>query len=249
MSSPRDPGASRSTSRPVDPGFAVHLDNFEGPFDLLLQLIARHQLDISDIALSQVTDEFIAHLKAMGADWELDATTSFLVVASTLLDLKVVRLLPSAELEDEDDLALLEARDLLFARLMQYRAFKQAARRDRRPDGRRESRRVPRSVALDERFAALLPEVLITLGPDEFAGLAARALAPRDAAGRSTLDHLHVTRVSVREQAAIVVERFRRLRSATSVAGRRLTGHARPRSPGSWPCSSCSARARSRSSR
>ena len=105
----------------------MHLDNFEGPFDLLLQLISKHKLDITEVALSQVTDEFIAHIKAMGSDWELEQTTQFLVVAATLLDLKIVRLLPSAEIEDEDDLALLEARDLLFARLLQYRAFKQVA--------------------------------------------------------------------------------------------------------------------------
>ena len=122
-----DVGSVDGVDEAAPPGFAVHLDNFEGPFDLLLQLISKHQLDITEVALSKVTDEFIAHIKAMGDDWELDQTTQFLVVASTLLDLKVVRLLPSADLEDEEDLALLEARDLLFARLMQYRAFKQVA--------------------------------------------------------------------------------------------------------------------------
>jgi len=200
---------------PVEPveGFAVHLDNFEGPFDLLLQLISRHQMDIGDVALSRVTDEFIAHLKSLGSDWELDATTSFLVIASTLLDLKVVRLLPSAELEDEGDLALLEARDLLFARLMQYRAFKQAAALiAARMEA--ESARVPRSVSLDDRFASLLPDVLITLGPDEFALLAARALAPREQPVMA-LDHLHAPHVSVREQAAALTDRLRRVRSAT----------------------------------
>jgi segregation and condensation protein A len=200
---------------PVEPveGFAVHLDNFEGPFDLLLQLISRHQMDIGDVALSRVTDEFIAHLKSLGSDWELDATTSFLVIASTLLDLKVVRLLPSAELEDEGDLALLEARDLLFARLMQYRAFKQAAALiAARMEA--ESARVPRSVSLDDRFASLLPDVLITLGPDEFALLAARALAPREQPVMA-LDHLHAPHVSVREEANTIVDRLRRVRSAS----------------------------------
>jgi segregation and condensation protein A len=194
-------------------GFAVHLDNFEGPFDLLLQLIARHQLDISDIALSKVTDEFIAHLKAMGDEWELDQTTQFLVVASTLLDLKVVRLLPSADLEDEEDLALLEARDLLFARLMQYRAFKQVAA----VFGQRlatEARRHPRAVGLDERYAAVLPDVLITLSLDEFAALAAKALEPRPEPVLG-LAHLHVARVSIREQAAILVDRLRRHQTMT----------------------------------
>lgn len=195
------------------PGFSLTLDNFEGPFDLLLRLIARHQLDINDVALSRVTDEFLSHLAASGADWELDETTSFLVVAATLLDLKIVRLLPSAELEDEGDLALLEARDLLFARLMQYRAFKQAAALI----GARmaeESARVPRAVGLDEHLSGLLPEVLLTIGPAELAGLAARALAPRDAPTVG-LEHIHVSRVSVAEQAATLVGRLRGLRSAT----------------------------------
>ena len=194
-------------------GFAVHLDNFEGPFDLLLQLIARHQLDISEVALSRVTDEFITQLKALGSDWELDATTSFLVVASTLLDLKVVRLLPSAEIEDEGDLALLEARDLLFARLMQYRAFKQAAALIAARLAA-ESTRVPRAVALDERFAAVLPDVLITLGPDDFARLASAVLAVKEEPVLG-LGHLHAPHVSVSEQAATLVERLRRLGTAT----------------------------------
>jgi segregation and condensation protein A len=194
-------------------GFAVHLDNFEGPFDLLLQLISRHQMDIGDVALSRVTDDFIAHLRSLGADWELDATTSFLVIASTLLDLKVVRLLPSAELEDEADLALLEARDLLFARLMQYRAFKHAAAlMAARMEA--ESSRVPRAVTLDDNLASMLPDVLISLGPEEFARLAARALTPREQPVL-TLDHLHAPHVSVREEATTIVDRLRRVRSAT----------------------------------
>jgi segregation and condensation protein A len=197
---------------PVE-GFAVHLDNFEGPFDLLLQLISRHQMDIGDVALSRVTDEFIAHLKSLGADWDLDSTTSFLVIASTLLDLKVVRLLPSAEVEDESDLALLEVRDLLFARLMQYRAFKQAAALiANRMDA--EAGRVARAVTLDERFASVLPDVLISLGPDEFARLAAAALTPREEPVLA-LGHLHLSHVSVRDEAAGIVERLRRVRSAT----------------------------------
>jgi segregation and condensation protein A len=188
-------------------GFAVHLDNFEGPFDLLLRLIAKHELDITEVALSRVTDEFIAHIKAVGSEWELEQTTQFLVVASTLLDLKIVRLLPSADVEDEEDLALLEARDLLFARLMQYRAFKQVAGvfEQRLAE---EARRIPRSVGLDERFASALPEVLIHLGPAEFAALAAKALEPRPEPVLG-LAHLHASRVSVREQAATIVERLR----------------------------------------
>jgi segregation and condensation protein A len=189
-------------------GFEVRLDNFEGPFDLLLSLISKHKLDITEIALSRVTDEFIAHVKAAGAEWDLEQTSSFLLVAATLLDLKAARLVPQGDVEDEEDLALLEARDLLFARLLQYRAFKGIATvLQERLAG--EAKRHPRSVGLEERFATLLPEVLIGIGLDQFATLAAKALEPRPVAEVS-LQHIHATRVSVREQAAIVVERLRR---------------------------------------
>ena len=187
--------------------FAVHLANFEGPFDLLLSLISKHKLDVTEVALSQVTDEFIAHIKAADDAWDLEQTTSFLLVASTLLDLKAARLLPQGDVEDEEDLALLEARDLLFARLLQYKAFKQIADiLDRRMEG--EARRHPRSVGLEERFATLLPDVLIGLGLDEFASLAARALAPKPESVVS-LAHIHAPAVSVREQAAVVMGRLR----------------------------------------
>ena len=188
--------------------FDVRLDNFEGPFDLLLNLIAKHKLDITEVALSKVTDEFIVHVKAAGAVWDLEQTTSFLLVASTLLDLKAARLLPQGDVEDEEDLALLEARDLLFARLMQYKAFKQVARvLSERLAG--EARRHPRAVGLEERFASVLPEVLIGIGLDQFADIAAKALEPKPLQEIS-LSHIHATKVSVREQAALVVDRLRR---------------------------------------
>lgn len=190
------------------PAFAVRLDNFEGPFDLLLGLIAKHKLDITEVALSQVTDEFIAHVKNLGDTWDLEQTTSFLVVAATLLDLKAARLLPQGDVEDEEDLALLEARDLLFARLMQYRAFKQVASvLDERLAS--ESRRHARAVGLEERFATLLPEVLIGIGLDDFARLAAKAMEPKPVLEVS-LQHIHAAKVSVREQAHLVVDRLRR---------------------------------------
>jgi segregation and condensation protein A len=194
-------------------GFHVRLDNFEGPFDLLLGLISKHKLDVTEVALSTVTDEFMAHIRAMGAGWDLGQATEFLVVAATLLDLKAARLLPSAEVEDEEDLALLEARDLLFARLLQYRAYKEAGRwiEARMAE---ESRRFPRAVGLEDRYAGLLPEVLLGLGPDQLAGIAARALAPR-ATPVLPVDHVHAPRVSVREQAAVLVERLRRVRSTS----------------------------------
>jgi segregation and condensation protein A len=198
--------------------FELHLDNFEGPFDLLLSLISKHKLDITEVSLSQVTDEFIAHVKAGASSrdsaeggagqWDLEQTSSFLLVAATLLDLKAARLLPQGDVEDEEDLALLEARDLLFARLLQYRAFKQVAGvLETRLAG--ESRRHPRAVGLEDRFATLLPEVLIGIGLDQFAQLAAKALEPRPEA-ELTLHHIHTHRVSVREQAALVVDRLRR---------------------------------------
>ena len=190
-------------------GFAVRLENFEGPFDLLLSLISKHKLDVTEVALHEVTDEFIAHIKrgAVGDVWDLDQTTSFLLVASTLLDLKAARLLPQGDVEDEEDLALLEARDLLFARLLQYKAFKQIAGiLDRRIAA--ESLRHPRSVGLEERFANLLPDVLIGLGLEEFAGLAARALEPKQV-HEINLAHIHAPAVSVREQGTLVLGRLR----------------------------------------
>jgi segregation and condensation protein A len=195
-------------ARGETPAFALHLDNFEGPFDLLLSLISKHKLDITEVSLSQVTDEFIAHVKAGGPVWDLEQTTSFLLVASTLLDLKAARLLPQGDVEDEEDLALLEARDLLFARLLQYKAFKLVASvLEKRLAG--ESRKHPRAVGLEDRFATLLPEVLIGIGLEQFAGLAAKALEPKPILEVS-LQHIHAAKVSVREQAGIVVDRLRR---------------------------------------
>ena len=215
-----EPGGSQILeAKEASPRFDVHLDNFAGPFDLLLQLIAKHKLDITEVALSQVTDEFISHIKALGPGWDLDQTSQFVVVASTLLDLKAARLLPSGEVEDAEDLALLEARDLLFARLLQYRAFKQVAAylvATLEVQGRR----FPRDVGVEPRFAGLLPEVTISIGLDRFAALAARALAPKPADVVS-LAHLHAPLVSVRDQAVVITDRLRRARALTF---RALTG-------------------------
>ncbi|NYI77221.1 segregation and condensation protein A [Nocardioides panzhihuensis] len=198
-------------------GFEVHLGNFEGPFDLLLSLIAKHKLDITEVSLATVTDEFIAYVKKGAADrsvdggkgiWDLEQTSNFLLVASTLLDLKAARLLPQGDVEDEEDLALLEARDLLFARLLQYKAFKQVAAvfADRLA---KESKRHPRSVQLEPRYAGLLPEVLIGIGLEQFAQLAAAAMAPKPGPPEIGLSHIHGSKVSVKEQAALVIERLR----------------------------------------
>ncbi|MGP3751537.1 segregation and condensation protein A [Streptomyces sp. IBSNAI001] len=218
-----DEPAGSSAEAPAAPDgddrrFTVRLVNFEGPFDLLLQLISKHKLDVTEVALSKVTDEFMAHIRAMGADWDLDQTTEFLVVAATLLDLKAARLLPTAEVEDEADLALLEARDLLFARLLQYRAYKRIAEifSDRLES---ESRRYPRTVGLEPQHAELLPEVVISIGPEGFARLAVKAMQPK-AKPQVYVDHIHAPLVSVREQAEIVVAR---LRAEGEISFRELT--------------------------
>jgi segregation and condensation protein A len=195
-----------------DGAFRVRLDNFEGPFDLLLALISRRQLDVTEVALSQVTDEFIAFLGRAG-EWDLGQATEFLVVAATLLDLKAARLLPAGDVEDEEDLALLEARDLLFARLLQYRAYKLAAAYLSELD-RAQALRHGRSVELEPALAALAPEVVLDITPARFAALAAAALTPRPVP-QVRIDHVHLQRVSVREHMAVMRDRLRRSGSAT----------------------------------
>ena len=212
---------SRAEPPSSTPGFEVHLDVFEGPFDLLLALISKHKLDITEVALSQVTDEFIAYISERSDGWDLDQVSYFLVVAATLLDLKAARLLPSGEVEDEEDLALLEARDLLFARLLQYRAYKEvagvfAARMTAA------ARRFPRRVPLEPRFAELLPEVLLGLGAAEFARLAALALAPKPPPKVST-EHIHSPVISVKDQALMLMAMLKELGRASF---RQLTANA-----------------------
>ncbi|MGH3909538.1 MAG: segregation and condensation protein A [Pseudonocardiaceae bacterium] len=182
--------------------FTVRLENFEGPFDLLLQLISQHQMDVTEVALHRVTDEFIRHLRELGDSFDLDETTEFLVVAATLLDLKAARLLPSADVEDEEDLALLEARDLLFARLLQYRAYKQVAALFAELEAGA-LRRYPRSVALEDRYASLLPEVMLGVDAARFAEIAAAAFRPKPPPTVS-LEHLYAVRVSVHEHVALL---------------------------------------------
>ncbi|OBJ55653.1 segregation/condensation protein A [Mycobacterium sp. 1423905.2] len=180
-------------------GFQVRLTNFEGPFDLLLQLIFAHRLDVTEVALHQVTDDFIAYTKAIGAQLDLDETTAFLVVAATLLDLKAARLLPAGQVDDDEDLALLEVRDLLFARLLQYRAFKHVAEMFAELEATA-LRSYPRAVSLEDRFAGLLPEVMLGVDAARFAEIAAVAFTPRPVPTVAT-GHLHELQVSVPEQA------------------------------------------------
>lgn len=215
---PADPGPADLGPADVQPGgprgsgrFQVRLDNFTGPFELLLGLIAKHEMDITEVALAQVTDEFIGYIRALqasGAGWALDEASEFLVIASTLLDLKAARLLPSGAVEDDEDIALLEARDLLFARLLQYKAFKEiAAFLDERLVA--ESARYPRLVALEPQFAALLPELLWRTSARDFAELAAKVLEPKIPAATDVgLEHLHAPTVSVREQGELIAQRL-----------------------------------------
>lgn len=215
---------SRDVNAASNAAFSVHLENFDGPFDLLLQLISRHKMDITEISLSLVTDEFISFIRSLeqsGQGWRLDQATEFLVVAATLLDLKAARLLPSGEVDDEEDLALLEARDILFARLLQYRAFKEIAATfaDRIALSDKSFARV---VALEASLSALLPEVLIGVGPARFAAIAERVLTPKSSPVVS-VEHLHLPLVSVMEESKRVVEALRR---STSLSFRNLIADA-----------------------
>jgi segregation and condensation protein A len=220
--------------------FEVHLDNFSGPFDLLLGLISKHKLDITEVALAAVTDEFIGYIRAAersaadgGRTWDLGRASEFLLVAATLLDLKAARLLPAGDVEDAEDLELLEARDLLFARLLQYRAYKVVAA-DIGSRLTEQGKRYPRTVALEPHLAAMLPELVWNLGPDELAALAAKAMAPAPPPPPPGVDisHLHAPAVSVREQAAVLADRLRHggaatFRALTADAGETLVVVAR----------------------
>jgi segregation and condensation protein A len=191
----------------TDPQFRVSLGVFDGPFDLLLSLLSKHELDITEVSLSLVTSEFIAYLKRLDPGEELDEASEFLVVAATLLDMKVAGLLPQGELVDAESVALLEARDLLFARLLQYRAFKEVSVWFAR-SLQREDKRHARSVRLDEKYRNAVPELVWTLNVDDFASLALLAMTPKEIP-HVGLDHLHAPLVSIREQAAVVVTLLR----------------------------------------
>ena len=196
--------------------FEVHLDVFQGPFEVLLGLISKHKLDITEIALAKVTDEFMAHIRshqASDTEWDLSQASEFLLVAATLLDIKSAHLLPNHNPQDEEDLALIEARDLLFARLLQYRAFKQVANAfaDRIATA---GRMTARQAGLEPRFAALLPELIMGITPEQLAMIAARAVMPK-LVPTVGLGHLYSPTVSVREQAALIVQRLRSSRSCS----------------------------------
>jgi segregation and condensation protein A len=205
-------------------GFSLNIGNFEGPFDLLLSLISKHQLDITSISLSQVTNDFIAYVRTLEDADQLEEASEFLVVAATLLDLKIAELLPKGEVVDAEDVALLEARDLLFARLLQYRAFKDISSWFQTAITM-EARRVYRSVRLEDRFRTKQPELVWTVSLEDFARLAEETMAPREIP-MVGLTHLHAPRVSIREQAAEVVAL---LRAATTLTFRELISSVRDR--------------------
>lgn len=205
-------------------GFAVSLGNFEGPFDLLLSLISKHELDITEVSLSRVTDEFISYLKGLDEDKELEQASEFLVIAATLLDLKIAGLLPKGEVVDAEDVALLEARDLLFARLLQYRAFKDVSAWFNSALSL-ESNRTARDVPIEQRFRDQKPDLVWTLSVQEFAKLAQETLTPREIPAVG-LTHLHAPRVSIREQAGEVI---RLLRASAGLTFRELIGAVKDR--------------------
>lgn len=200
---------SGAAEQPEITGFTLALTNFEGPFDLLLQLIGDKKLDVTEVALSEVTDEFIGYTRELSRSDALEETTEFLVVAATLLDLKAARLLPRGVVGDEEDLAIFESRDLLFARLLQYRAYSRVA--DLFADWQRGARRrYPRTVGMESQFADLLPPVTLGHTPASFAQLAAGVFRPRPPE-EVGLGHIHSDTVSVPEQAGKILETLRLL--------------------------------------
>ncbi|MFC0580792.1 segregation and condensation protein A [Micrococcoides hystricis] len=204
--------------RESDAGFHLQLSNFNGPFDLLLTLIGNHKLDITEVALAQVTDEFLAYLRQRLADntqEALDEASEFLVVAATLLDLKAARLLPAGEVEDAEDIAALEARDLLFARLLQYKAFKELAQHLAGLVGQSQNY-VARSVPLDPPFDAVLPELIVNTTPEQLAAIA-RSVFERESAPppQVGVDHLHHPKVSVPERAELMMAHLKEHGRAT----------------------------------
>jgi segregation and condensation protein A len=207
---PPQTGAGSFVPPPVDAApreegrrpFHVRLDNFDGPFDLLLQLINQRRMDVTEVALHQVTDDFIGHIRAMGTRWDLDQVTEFLVIAATLLDLKAARLLPDTTDDGAVDDDMFQARDLLFARLLAYRAYQQVAALFAELEAGA-LRRYPRAVTLEARYLGLLPEIRIGMTPEQFAAMAGTVFRPKPPP-TVNLDHLHAPRVSVADHTAVL---------------------------------------------
>ena len=183
-------------------GFTVSLKGFDGPFDLLLGLIAKRQMDVTTVALAEVTDDFIAYVRTLEAHRALEESSHFVFVAATLLDMKLIQLLPGAQAESEEDIAALEARDLLFARLLQYKAFKQIAEQ---LDAAVETNagRFPRRPGQHPEMGNLLPELVWNTSAEDLKALAEKALARQQLEpDHVKLEHLHAHVVNVGDQIA-----------------------------------------------
>ena len=220
---PNSVSVQPEVARPNSDDFHVHLENFSGPFDLLLSLISKHKMDITEVALATVTDEFIAYIRmadfdevagntllSKNARRNLGMASEFLLIAATLLDLKAARLLPTTDQDTEDALELLEARDVLFTKLLQYRAFKHLSQEfSERLE--QQSASIPRATRLDPELAGLLPPLVWNLSPARLSLLAQQALGERQeiAPPQVSVAHLHGSSLSVTDEAPTVISKLR----------------------------------------
>lgn len=200
--------AEISTEESATSGFQVNLEVYSGPFDALLGMIANNKLELTEVSLSSITEEFLTYVRGLDFTKNMDEASAFLDIASILVEAKSVAILPGGEdsQHDEQSLEALRERDLLFARLLQYRAYKQAAG-DFRARIAANSGRFPHPAAMDEGIAAMLPELVWTLTPLELAQLAAQAIANAPASEVS-IHQLHVPLVDLRAQSLVVRDRL-----------------------------------------
>lgn len=196
--------------------YTVSLDVFEGPFDLLLHLISKREVDVYEVSLAGITEEYLLHLKAM-QELDLEVATEFLVVAATLIEIKAARLLPGKQVEDEDGLLLSEP-DLLIARLLEYRAFKDAAAMlaDRI---RENAGYIARTAGPGREYDHLCPDLLSRVTVEGLAAMALRALQPKPVA---VLDLSHITPIRVTVEEAID-EVMRTLATSARISFKELT--------------------------
>lgn len=200
--------AEISTEESSTSGFQVNLEVYSGPFDALLGMIANNKLELTEVSLSSITEEFLTYVRGLDFTKNMDEASAFLDIASILVEAKSVAILPGSEdsQHDEQSLEALRERDLLFARLLQYRAYKQAAG-DFRARIAANSGRFPHPAAMDEAVAAMLPELVWTLTPLELAQLAAQVIANAPASEVS-IHQLHVPLVDLRAQSLVVRDRL-----------------------------------------
>jgi len=200
--------AEISTEESATSGFRVNLEVYSGPFDALLGMIANNKLELTEVSLSSITEEFLTYVRGLDFTKNMDEASAFLDIASILVEAKSVAILPSGEDNqyDEQSLEALRERDLLFARLLQYRAYKQAAG-DFQARIAANAGRFPHPAAMDEGIAAMLPELVWTLTPLELAQLAAQVIANAPASEVS-IHQLHVPLVDLRAQSLVVRDRL-----------------------------------------